>query len=291
MFKHYLITRFNLRTAWKTTKKGDALLNEEWLAQRFELFEGYCLPSVRNQTNNNFTWLVFFDTTTPDHFRHKIEQIALEFPLFHPIFIDGMKEFRASVRSHIASDITEPVKFVLTTRMDNDDMIHKDFIGTIQNLFKPAHKHAINLPLGYQLVTEKKKSDVYERTWDFGPFVSLIEKFDDVASVFSTYKHSDWEDAAASVTTYEGTRLWMILIHEKNKLNAWDKRFKRVYSFDKAAFGIEKQQVTVKPFLQVYIYNLTTEMLNFVRKGKQVLDTRRPATIKTVAVKDQTPAH
>jgi len=53
--KHFLLTRFNLRNEeWITTRDGGAVLTEEWLIQRFELFENYCLPSVMNQKNKNF---------------------------------------------------------------------------------------------------------------------------------------------------------------------------------------------------------------------------------------------
>ena len=61
MFKHFLITRFNLIKAdWNTNKKDKAVLTEEWHENRFKLFLNYCYPSVAAQQNKNFTWLVFF---------------------------------------------------------------------------------------------------------------------------------------------------------------------------------------------------------------------------------------
>ena len=49
--KHYLLTRFNLTfKEWKTSKNGELVLTDKWLKNRFELFENYCLPSVKNQT-------------------------------------------------------------------------------------------------------------------------------------------------------------------------------------------------------------------------------------------------
>ncbi|WP_051227980.1 glycosyltransferase [Gillisia sp. JM1] len=59
MFQHYILTRFNLRAEdWTTTKNNEKVLTEEWLEERFDLFENYCFSSVRNQTNQNFKWLV-----------------------------------------------------------------------------------------------------------------------------------------------------------------------------------------------------------------------------------------
>ena len=42
MFKHFLITRFNLRKDdWTTNKKKIAVLTEEWHKNRFNLFTNY----------------------------------------------------------------------------------------------------------------------------------------------------------------------------------------------------------------------------------------------------------
>ena len=58
MFKHYLITRFNLRADnWDVTKNNEQLLTDEWMDNRMWLFENFCFPSVIGQTNQNFEWL------------------------------------------------------------------------------------------------------------------------------------------------------------------------------------------------------------------------------------------
>ena len=72
---HYLITRFNLKkTNWNPRWKinQQLALSDEWLKYRFELFEKYCFPSVYNQSNQNFTWCVFFDIKTPDYYKERV---------------------------------------------------------------------------------------------------------------------------------------------------------------------------------------------------------------------------
>ena len=55
MVQHFLLTRFNLKLKeWQTTKQGESVGSELWLTKRFELFRKYCLPSVKQQTNQNF---------------------------------------------------------------------------------------------------------------------------------------------------------------------------------------------------------------------------------------------
>ncbi|WP_430811210.1 MULTISPECIES: glycosyltransferase [unclassified Carboxylicivirga] len=35
------------------------------MKQRIEIFLKYCLSGVKNQTRNNFTWLIYIDALTP----------------------------------------------------------------------------------------------------------------------------------------------------------------------------------------------------------------------------------
>ena len=73
MFNHYLITRFNLRADyWDVTKNNEQLLTDEWMDNRMWLFENFCFPSVVGQTNQNFEWLLYFDTNTKDVYKNRI---------------------------------------------------------------------------------------------------------------------------------------------------------------------------------------------------------------------------
>ena len=90
--KHFLITRFNLKNPyWLDKNKEYYVLSDKWLNDRFDIFETYCLPSVKNQSNQNFILLVFFDVDTPKHYLSKIHMIAENFDNFKPVFIDGFK--------------------------------------------------------------------------------------------------------------------------------------------------------------------------------------------------------
>ena len=119
MFKHFLITRFNLRKSdWKTNKNNKAILTEEWHRNRFQLFTDYCFPSVASQTNKEFNWIVFFDTSTPDEYKKVITALQNELSIFKPIFIDGMNQFLPSIKTYI-NDFDE--KYIITSSLDNDE--------------------------------------------------------------------------------------------------------------------------------------------------------------------------
>ncbi|MBL4887641.1 MAG: hypothetical protein JKZ03_04155 [Flavobacteriaceae bacterium] len=53
--KHFIITKFNLKGKNSRTDKGGSIMStKEWLNHRLNLFQKYCLPSVKNQNNKAF---------------------------------------------------------------------------------------------------------------------------------------------------------------------------------------------------------------------------------------------
>src|SRR6187402_3364420 len=130
--KHFIATRFNLKTSdWKKSKSGNLVLTNEWLEHRFNLFENYCFPSVRNQSNQNFTWCIFFDIDTPQNFKDRIVVLTANTTNVIPLFIDGMPALNVSFKNFIRENITNSDCHIITTRIDNDDVIHEDFVDII----------------------------------------------------------------------------------------------------------------------------------------------------------------
>src|SRR5438105_5292995 len=61
--QHIFLIRFNV-----TDPKYSNRLTPEWLENRFELFESFCLPSLIGQSNQNFSTYIYFDSKTPATF-------------------------------------------------------------------------------------------------------------------------------------------------------------------------------------------------------------------------------
>ena len=73
MFRHFIITRFNVRVGKpQNDKNGNHTNTDVWLKNRIDLFEKYCLPSIVGQTSKNFIWLVLFDKKSIQEYMHKI---------------------------------------------------------------------------------------------------------------------------------------------------------------------------------------------------------------------------
>lgn len=216
-YRHYLITRFNLRReGWNTARDGSLVLTEEWLSNRFALFERFCLSSLQNQTNQNFTWLIYFDTNTPLEYQQKIKEYSLHFPNFKPVFINGMPEFLSSIQTEIKKN---SLPFTITTRIDNDDCVSKNFINEIQENFEEQQFLVLDFPDGYTLQINPEIK-IGKRKQLFNPFISLIEKSEGAESVWSRETHSSWKKEK-NVKRINHKRIWMSVIHFENKKNSY----------------------------------------------------------------------
>ncbi|WP_417558562.1 glycosyltransferase [Mesoflavibacter zeaxanthinifaciens] len=174
--KHFIATRFNLKVeTWKTAKDGSTVLTDEWLEERFELFEKYCYPSVINQKNKNFYWVIFFDIDTPKIFKGRIENLIRNHDFIDILYIDGIKAMNHSFNQYILEKLENTKDFIITSRLDNDDAIHQDFVGTIQKLAIPKNETVIDLRKGYQMDISENVYEYRNYLNSFNPFISFIE--------------------------------------------------------------------------------------------------------------------
>lgn len=216
--KHFIATRFNLKVdSWTTAKDGSMVLTDDWLEERFELFQKYCLPSVMNQKNQNFYWVVFFDTETPTKFKLLIEQIANKYINFNPIFVEAHPALKGAFQKFILEKLEAKDEFIITTRLDNDDSIHENFTNTIQEIAQNMDQTVIDLRRGYQLDISNSIYKYRNHYNKFNPFLSFIESTKGFNTVFSKM-HSDWK-SSKSIIVYDSTPLWIEIVHKKNKLN------------------------------------------------------------------------
>ena len=219
MFKHYLITRFNLRaTHWDVTKNNEQLLTDVWMDSRMWLFENFCFSSVKAQTNQNFEWLLYFDSNTKEIYKKRILELVANQPNFKVFFVEAMPAFYPALLDYIKND-TEGKPHIITSRIDNDDSIHKDFINEVQKHFNQQEYRAIDFINGYSLQIEPNYI-LGNKEQLFNPFISLIEKNESPKTAFHQ-DHRLWK-RDKKVTQISGKRLWLSIIHQRNKVNKFD---------------------------------------------------------------------
>lgn len=264
MFQHYIITRFNLRRDdWNLTKNNEKVLSDDWLKDRFELFENYCFPSIKNQINQNFLWLVFFDLNTPQKYKDKIENYKLEFKNFYPFFIDGMQSFLPSIIKSINELDDKP--YIITSRLDNDDSLHQDYVKVVQSYFDKQDQMAIDFIDGYTLKMDNSILIGYKK-FMYNPYISLIERKENYKTVWHL-GHTHWK-YEKNVINIKNKRLWITIIHNKNKANkfyGYGKVPPKILSnFNIKPSIIEEITLKCKPYNSWVFLNVKNALDNFM---------------------------
>jgi len=227
LFKHYILTRFNLiDTSWYNTTI-DHVNSDEFLSARFSLFETYCFPSVKQQSNNNFTWFVLFNDQLPEKWRKKLDEYKQEFPNFEVRFMSAEesdpKNWNETLNHFVLKELKnsgDNVKFVLTTRFDNDDAIHLSFVDSIQKYFlEHREEMLINYANGLQYIPQYnvlKNLKVIN-----GHFGTLAEKnTEKIRTVFS-FSHNPLPDDLPAVKSLKTKKpMWLEVLHNTNVFNA-----------------------------------------------------------------------
>jgi hypothetical protein len=147
-FDHFLITRFNLKSRdWITDKNKAPILTDDWLEHRLALFDAYCLPSVTAQTTKNFSWLIYFSEDTQSSVKEHVSKTTFMHPWIHIFYIRDQEEFVDRFHSDIQQRRTPLREFLITTRIDNDDVIHPRMIEIVQGNFQSQIFMAVNFAL------------------------------------------------------------------------------------------------------------------------------------------------
>lgn len=136
MFYHFILTRFNL-SLWQYDKHNRRIEGTKWLEKRLVLFESYCFPSVVGQSFQNFTWILLCDENTPLEYRERIKEYRKQCPQIELIQVEeGYAWDFPNIFSEVVTSILEEkgaqqCDICMTTQLDNDDALHKDYLREI----------------------------------------------------------------------------------------------------------------------------------------------------------------
>lgn len=210
---HFLITRFNLRP--NDSLEGGQL-NEEWLRYRLDLFDKFCFPTVKNQSEQDFKWLVLFDTETPDSIKQRIRQYQQDWSNFVPVFLPpGVQKggYRA-----VMEQLTAMPDILITTRLDNDDGLCRTFVEQIRKHATATEPTVLEFPVGF--VWHKKR--IYLDRQKHNPFTTLVEpcnpsKENTFRTIYSG-SHLDIENLGRVLIVTEEPS-WIQVIHGNNVAN------------------------------------------------------------------------
>lgn len=187
-------------------------LDEAWLSARLDYFETYCAKSVHNQSNTNFTWLIYFDSQTDPAVFQRLAYLKSSGPKIEFVRADHFDHMLEDMRLRL-SQIQQP--FLITTRLDNDDLISRDFVKLIQQAFVPEHMTLINFNSGYEYDLEQHLIKKWNQRFH-NQFISLVEKKTD-ADAMTVYGFPHWgPPAEVKEINLAQPAAWMHLRHINN---------------------------------------------------------------------------
>ena len=269
-FAHFIITQFNLRNF----PLSDGAGYEKWIQwtrNRIDLFRKFCLPSMINQTCKDFTWLLFFDSETPPEFDGFIENLK-SYKFIEICRSDGINDFYAGYFDEINKRLTENAGWIITTRIDNDDVLHRDAVKTIQLNFEEKHKYLISLASGYILNTADNRMSHY--FYPMSPFISLIENTGNSPSGVFEKGHTKWDELRLFVFREiwheffrPGKRksrfilkrpMWIQIVHGENVSNSFIRGLPVLREIDPGDFSLsfrnKKQTLRTLPSYFNYVF-------------------------------------
>lgn len=265
-FIHIIITRFNVPTkTWDITREGRKPLSEEWLSDRFQIFQKYCLPSFKNQKNQNFVWLVFFDINTSEQYKEIILSIQKDYPLFTPVYINEFAEMLPKLEEIIPQYFNLNTNFIITSDIDNDDMLHEEFVSTVQQKYQPLHNLVIDIRTGIQL-TKTGGKNAFANVCNFpsGPFVSLIEDKNIFKTVINE-QHTKYRQYK-NYLYFDKKPLFIQLIHENNLVNDTLMENKRLHNIHFQNFGIIQENEFTISMLGALKHNMSRIKNKIIKK-------------------------
>jgi len=206
-FDHFLLTRFAAVMA-----PGAPPASEDWLRYRLGFFVDAAHTSVVAQRGAAFTWLVLFDDRCPDAFRDDVEALAAD-GSFTPIWSHDPFR-RDTFAAPVAARSDSP--FLITTRMDSDDALAKDFMAAVQAQFDHQDRLFVSFTRGVQI---DRSGAVYRRDQIACPFLSLIERRTGAPPLTVYAPKHERARRMGPIREVKAPPMWVQVVHDLNLAN------------------------------------------------------------------------
>ena len=242
---HLIITRFNIRI-----DEDLRALSEDYLEQRFEIFERYCLPSVLNQTCHDFRWVILFDSATPASFKQRADKIGQQASNIDILFVEPFEDVHVFYEQ-LAQQYSAGHQYLLTTRFDNDDMLNRHFVEYLHRALQQQTPTFYSFSKGLQYF--RAKETVFTVNFINNHFSSLLEDASLTPKTILGYNHIEISQIGTIVNMAE-ENMWVEIVHETNVCN----------NFSRSIHPSAKVSVNNEDFPKVFTYNKSAIMNHLV---------------------------
>jgi hypothetical protein len=196
--------------------------SETYLEGRFQLFERFCYPSVRNQTTQDFSWIVSLSDGTPNRYRDRMTRLADGMPNLRPVYLDedAASRFFDELGSYV--DIPDGVTRVISTRVCNDDALAIDYIERMQAICDacPNEEYFVSFPRGLRYSARYGFSVASRVTLNqFLSLHSLAPAPGRPLDHMHLYDHTRVGEAGKRIIVDDDRVMWLEVDHETNVSN------------------------------------------------------------------------
>jgi len=207
-FQHFLFTRFNL--PFKDRSRPDLTCERQWLRDRIDLFERWTLPSLRAQTCREFQYLVLFRDDSPDWFKSYVESNWGD--IVQPMWEDP-KKCRWCCRWKVKQFLRTQGEheWVISTRIDNDDAISRDFVERLQSFIRPQAEWLF-FATGILHSEISNLSSVVD--YPSNPFPSRVEKRQEAEGCYEIPHHLIEQEPNVRWIPHDAS--WITVLHGSN---------------------------------------------------------------------------
>jgi hypothetical protein len=209
--KHFIITRFNIN--FRSNRTPLVRARPEWFDYRLYIFNKICYPSIINQINKNFEYICLCSEEYTD--KKKMSGFKDITILYCPEEIVFTEILRKYIKTKVDKD-----ELLLTTRLDSDDALNKNFVGLIQNNIQP--EDSVIQPSAGIIVSLKKKSarlKSYSRVPSM--YCTVQEKITDVNDIKTVYRcgYGYLRHLYPLINISTNYPVWMRVIYDVNLSN------------------------------------------------------------------------
>lgn len=153
----YFITRFSIfdpaSKAFKLTRENDTeyyksyLFSKERLEYKFSSFEKITLPSIVQQTNNNYIWEIYTSNYLPTEYKERLLESTKSYENIKIYFVESFKEFNKSKKINDK---------YCTVRLDDDDGLNENYVEIMQK-YKDETNAVISFPNGKYITIQNNE--------------------------------------------------------------------------------------------------------------------------------------
>lgn len=279
---HAIITRFNLSIKYNGSIGNvdgiDTCRDENYLSNRFDIFEKYTFPSVIGQSCKEFKWVVMFHEETPEKFKEKIKELEKSGRgIFVPLYMNEEECTKASIILNAylkkqAENRGETI--VVTTRMDNNDAIHRDYVKKIQEIVlkngKNQDSYYIDFANGLQWIPSKGflRKYYYPKN-HFLSLVTPVKKLRNALEFAHTFIDKEYELCQGKTSE----PMWLEMIHTLNFMNSakinifliyWNYDVLEKFQIDASQFVATKKIKIIVKYLPATLYYLIYQAVRTV---------------------------